>query len=165
MRQTQPLPQTPKNFIQSVTIIHLALALGQVLFIAVCLFLTQSTAINITDTSEIFLIIVPVMTTSLFFISSYLYNKQLAAGADGDLKKKALNYQTALIIRLALLEGPSLLSIVAYLLTGNFLYIIVSGVIILYFLYIRPSKANVLDAMELTYEQKLQFDKADEVMQ
>jgi len=54
-----------------------------------------------------------------------------------------------------------LFGIVVYMRTSNFLYLIISGVLMLYFLTQRPTKDKIENDLNLSYEDKIQFDSAD----
>lgn len=72
-----------------------------------------------------------------------------------------MQYQTALIIRFSLLNGASLFGIVCYMQTGNLLFIIISGLLALYFLSLRPTKDKIENDLNLSYEDKILFDSRD----
>jgi len=91
-------------------------------------------------------------------MSNFMFKKQLdLAVAKSSLNEKLGGYQTALIIRFALLEGPSLFGIVSYLLSGNLLFLAISGLIILYFITIRPTRDKVETDLNLDYQEKTEM--------
>ncbi|RWY57116.1 hypothetical protein [Mucilaginibacter gilvus] len=167
MSSNYNLPQTPTTFLRTITIIHLALAAGQVLFGIVVLSLNKRIIINVRDTRDPLVYAVPALAIICFVLSGFLYKKVLSGGIrpDSTLKGKLMMYQTALIIRLALLEGPSLFGIVAFFLTGSLFFLLISLVLIGYFIYIRPTKDNIEETLELTYAEKETFNRRDEYLQ
>lgn len=66
-------------------------------------------------------------------------------------------YQSATIVRLALLEGPSLFGIVGFLLTGNLIFLGISGALIACFIYQRPTRQKIEDDLNLSYEEKAEL--------
>ena len=58
-------------------------------------------------------------------------------------------YRAALILRYALLEGPSMFAIVVYLVTGGIIFILLAALIVFYFVTIRPNKENVIKDLDL----------------
>ena len=71
-------------------------------------------------------------------------------------------YQTALIIRCAFSEGASLLGIVAFLITGNLVYLLLTGLNIIYFIWIRPTKQKIEDELNLGYEEKADLESSQQ---
>jgi len=63
-----------------------------------------------------------------------------------------------MIVRLALLEGSSLFGIVVYQLTSNLLYLAISGIIILFFIIIRPTRDKIETDLNLDYRDKAELD-------
>ena len=158
----QNLPQTPKTFVRTITIIHLAMLLGQVLFVVVAYSITKSTTIDIKNTKDPFLFVVPIMAIGCFIASVFVFKSQINVAANKPtLKGKLMAYQTALIIQVALLQGASLFGIVVYEITRNFFYLLISILIILYFIIIRPTKDKITENLNLDYEDKMAFDSED----
>ncbi|SDT54711.1 hypothetical protein SAMN05216490_3982 [Mucilaginibacter mallensis] len=158
----QNLPQTPKTFLRTITIIHLALLVGQVIFSVLVFTITKSTFIDLTNTKDPFLFVAPILAVACFIASNFMYKLRLSEAINKPtLKGKLMGYQAALIIRCALLEGPSLFGIVTYMVTRNFLFLLISGLIILYFITIRPTKDKIANDLNLDYEDKMQFDSED----
>jgi hypothetical protein len=135
--------------------IHGALLVGQVLFGAAAFFVTKSTVINLKATSDPLFYIVPAFTLIGLFAGTFQFKQKLAGMATtGSLNEKLTIYQTALIIRYALTEGPALLGIVAYFSSGNLFYLIIAGIDVLYFIMIRPTRSKLEDDLGLSYEDK-----------
>lgn len=158
----QNLLQTPKTFLRTITIIHLAMLLGQALFAIVVFSLIKNTGIDLKDTKDPFLFVVPIMAIGCFTASVFVFKSKINEAANKPtLKGKLMAYQAAFIIQVALLQGASLFGIVVYDVTRNFLYLLISMVIILYFIMIRPTKEKITDSLNLDYEEKMQFDSED----
>ena len=86
---------------------------------------------------------------------SFLFTQQISKLDDkNSLKEKLAGYQTALIIRFAIAEGPSLLGIAGYMLSGNVIYLILVGINVLYFILIRPTKDQMAEDLNLTNADK-----------
>jgi len=71
-------------------------------------------------------------------------------------------YQAASLIKYALLEGPALLNIIWFSLTGNLLYLTIGGVMILFLFIQRPKAEKIEKELELKSDHKRQFYKLDE---
>ena len=71
-----------------------------------------------------------------------------------DLSYKMEQYRVALLVSYALIEGPSILGIVAFLLTGNIVFLSLSILIILLFFVNKPSKYKFSLDLELSGDEK-----------
>lgn len=145
---------SPKTFLKTIGIIHLALVVGQVLFGVVVFTQSHAISLNLKDTHDPFLLVVPIMAIGSFTASIIVFKQLLNAAANkATLTAKITAYQSALIVRFALLEGASLFGIVTFLLRGNLLFIGISGLIVLYFLILRPTKDKTQTDLNLSYEE------------
>jgi len=70
------------------------------------------------------------------------------------LSKKLADYRSALIVRWALVEGPSFFAIVSYLLTGNYLLLGFAIILIAIFILIMPSSSKLDSDLELSWQDK-----------
>ncbi|WP_158657208.1 hypothetical protein [Maribacter cobaltidurans] len=73
---------------------------------------------------------------------------------DVSLENKLKTYQTASIIKYALLEGPAFFAIVAYSLTGNALPLVIAICLVLYLAVQRPNLHKLMDTLPLTSDEK-----------
>jgi hypothetical protein len=162
MINKQSVVQNPNTFVKTISIIHLALIAGQIIFAAAAFMTTKNHTTSKSD--DVFIYVAPIMAFSGFAISNILF-KTLVNKIDGQspLKTKLAAYQSALIVRFALLEGPSLFAIVSFMLTGNLIFLGISGAIIAYFIYLRPTKQKTEDDLNLGYEEKAELDGAGKV--
>lgn len=162
MINKQPVVQSPNTFLKTISIIHLALIAGQIMFAAVTFMITNKTTTGQRD--NVFIYVVPIMAFTGLAVSNILF-KTLVNKIDGQspLKTKLAAYQSALIVRFALLEGPSLFAIVSFMLTGNLIFLGISGAIIAYFIYLRPTKQKIEDDLNLGYEEKAELDGTDKI--
>jgi hypothetical protein len=157
MISKQPLNQSAAQLVKTTSIIHLALTAGQILFAAITFIIPKKPTTNTGNDMLIF--IVPVMAISCFAAGHLLFKTLLdKIDVQSPLKAKLISYQSATIIRLALLEGPSLFAIVSFMLTGNMVFIGIAAAIILYFIYLRPSKQKIEDDLNLGYEEKAELN-------
>jgi hypothetical protein len=154
---------TPQGFIKSMSVIHLALLAGQVVFGIVAFAQSGKVYFGIRDTGDVLIFIVPVVAIGGFVAGYVLFQQQLIALRNkNSFGEKIIGYQTALIVRFALLEGPSLLAIVAYLLNGNLYYLSIAGLLVLYFLTLRPTLEKVENDLDLNFTERIEFlDKDD----
>lgn len=149
-----------KLYLKSLSIIHIALILGQVVFGVVCIVVTGKTEIILNPEGDVFFLIVPAAALSGMIGAVIIFKKFLEqASVKPNLGEKLVAYRTAIIVRYALLEGPSLFGIVIYYLNGNLFYLFISGFIILFFLTLRTTKEKLETDLKLDYKEKLELDK------
>lgn len=131
--------------IKALKIIHAAMTIGQVLFAAIIAFLVltglipgiEGSLANILLLVTVFFILFGTITSQLLFQS-----RLNLARKETTLPNKLAAYRSALIIRYALIEAPSLFTVIAALLTGNPLFLLLAGMIIVFFLTLYPSVAR-----------------------
>jgi hypothetical protein len=138
-------------------VIWAALVIGQVFFCLISVYLVKYGEMKVDqpDLTKILLYIVPIMAIICVFSSSYIFKLRLIALKDKtDLNAKFIDYRSALIVRWALLEGPSFFAIVSYLLTGNYFLLSLSMLIIIFFILIMPNKARLEADLELGWQDE-----------
>lgn len=150
--------QNPRRFLKAITTIHLAMLMAQVLFLIVVIYLNSTRGI-VQPSENIFLYVAPAIGVLGVLLSNLLFKSLLnKIKAKESLREKIMAYQAAILVRLALLEGPSLFGIITYLLTGNLLLLSVPVLLILYFLTLRPSKESVLNDLDLSFDHTREFN-------
>lgn len=152
------LKPTSEEYFKSLGIIHFALIAGQVLFglLSCFLELTKSLEPSTTDAKGVLIYIAPVLVLGGFLFSNILFKNRLKSiDRNSEIMLKLTDYREALIVRYALLEGPSLFSIVSYLLTGNIIFILSAAIIVLYFLTLRPTKEKAIRDLELNADEEM----------
>jgi hypothetical protein len=120
------------------------------IFMAVAFFTVNNNPPQ-SQSDDLFNIMVPVAIGFGLFMSGILF-KQLIGKIknDASFEKKLEAYRSAMIMRYALLEGPSIFSTVVYLLTGNMIFLAFSGVMILAFLMNMPSRDKATQDLNLS---------------
>lgn len=140
--------------IKTLQIIHLAMILGQVFFALIAFFLNKDRAASATEENELLLYIVPLIAAIGVIAGSFMFRKRLAVlSPAASLSEKHALYQGACIMRYAFLQGPSLFAIAIYLMTGNLVFLLFSGLLILYLIYLRPSENTIAETLGLTAEE------------
>jgi hypothetical protein len=149
-------PQTTRTYFLALQIVYYALIAGQVIFAFLTFYLIRSGLFDSeqTELRNIFIYIVPIFVVGGLLISHLMY-KSLLNNAKGNknLYDKLTTYRSALIIRYALLEGPSFFAIVVYLLTGDYLFLGMSGLVILVFFTLKPTVERAINDLELHSEE------------
>lgn len=162
----QNLQTTPKTFLRTISIIHLALNLGLILFGAVTFVINSGRNIFNYNTNDPFVIISPLLAIAGIAGGIFLFNRQVASAQDKDtLKGKLAIYQGALIQKYALVEGAAMFANVSYELSRNLYFLIITGLLILYFISIKPTKDRLETDLNLSYEDKIIFEGEDTPIQ
>lgn len=152
---------TPRNFIKTLSIIHFAMVSGPLLVGTI--FYMNTELINNGTQNDIFIYVFPLIALAGVFASKFLFNlfiKNLKSHET--LQAKLAGYQTASLIKFALIEGPAFLNIVWFSQSGNLLYLTIGGVLILFLFMQRPKAEKIETELELNSEHKRQFQKLDE---
>jgi uncharacterized membrane protein len=140
--------QSPLKTLRS---IFLALLAGQCLFMVAVLSITQNKGLSFNTAADPLLFVAPVIAIASLVAGPIISNKVLADAANKEtVREKLMVYQTAFIIRAALLEGASLLSIVSYMKSGNLFYIAIAGLMILIFITLYPTNDRVTAALGIS---------------
>lgn len=161
--QSQTPEITPESFLKTLSIIHYALLGGMILFMVVAYVKQGNHYFDFKNTKDVYIIVVPIMAIAAYFVGNLVFKQQLSAAANKDsLKEKLMGYQGAALIRLAFLEGAALFGIVAFMLTGNLFELLIATLLILYFITLKPTKEKVIRELNLSQEQRMQFENAEE---
>ncbi len=154
--------QTSKEYLRALMIVYVALIMGQVMFMAVSIYLNV-TAGSLAGPDESFASVMNIV--AIFFslggiLGGYFsFRKSLEkASVKENLNEKLQSYRAALIVRSALLEGPSFFGIVGYLLLGDYLLLIHPFVIIGIFFLWWPSKNRLQTELNLNGNEIAKLD-------
>lgn len=143
---------TSGGYFKSLKIVFYSLVIGQVLFGLISFFLvnTNNFKSDGADLKSVFIYIIPFFVLVGFLLSNLIFkNKLKAIDRKSGLMIKLNDYRSALVVRYAVLEGPSLFAIITYLLTGDTIFLLFAIFIILYFLTIGPNSNKAIRDLEL----------------
>lgn len=153
---------TPRSYIKTLTIIHYALLAGPMI-LGIVFYLNTALDLNGNTNNDIFVYIFPLIALGGIFGGNFTFKKLLLNSKKNDsLQHKLASYQTASIVKFALLDGPALLNIMWFSQTGNLLYLTIGMVLVLFLFMQRPTKIKIENDLELTGEHKRQFNKLNE---
>jgi divalent metal cation (Fe/Co/Zn/Cd) transporter len=151
---------TPKAYLNTLAFIHGALLVGILLFTVYIYATSEGFSVGFPKDNNVFVYLVPTIAVLSYFISNYLFYKQLKEIAKlNSLKGKLILYLKACIVRFAFLEGAAIFSIIAYRLNNNIFYLVISLLLILYLFKLRPSKNQVISDLGLNLEDQQDFQK------
>jgi hypothetical protein len=155
-------PLTPKSFLRILSLIHLAMV-GSVVIFGLMMFLqTQNQILSFNYSGDEMFLIVPFMAIAGIFAGNYLYKNILSGIASKNtLKEKLVGFQSASIIKYALLEGPAFLGIVAFITEGNQFFLLISLLLVGWLIIQRPTRDRVENDLMLEGALKSEFQQMD----
>ena len=144
------------DFFRQLNIFFFALLAGQIFFafVSVINVVILKNAFAANGLSEIFAFLIPVYAFSVVLAGSFIFKKRLAGIDRKETNARFEIYRSAFIVRLALIESSSFISFVAYLMSGDWIYLAFGLLIVVLFLFLRPLKEKVQSDMELSSEEK-----------
>ena len=135
--------QTIKSYFKMLSIIHLFLVLGIVLFGLVVIFIITDFQHqdNDSDLAKLFAYLVPGMIIAGIVAGILISTFKLNALKEiSDLNVKLKGYSEVLIIRYMLIEFPSLFALVVVFMTSNMIYLVYAGLLVVLLIIKRPTK-------------------------
>ncbi len=154
---------TSGEYFKSIKIIHIALLTGVVFFMAIS-FLLQLDGFGKVgkEVSNILLIIISIFSLFGIIASNIIFkNKVNEISKKSSLKIKMMDYRSALIVKLALIEGPSFFSVVAFLITGEYIFLGIALILIIVFLIYTPGRTKLKNDLALSKKESEIIDNPD----
>ncbi len=147
-----------KKSLQTLKILHLSLLAGPIAY-AVFAYLQKQSFNAQMDADSMFTYVVPITALIGYFAGTFLFQRRIQSIKKNDtLPTKLGTYQTALLVKYALLEGPAFLALVAYHLNGNALHFVIAISLIVYIYAQRPTKKQLFNELPLNLEERKSFD-------
>ena len=159
--------QTSKAYFNSLKIIHTAILTSQVILGIIFYYLNAASQENSSAESldKIFQIVIPILVAGGIIGSAVILRLKLKTiKVRTELKNKLGEYRNALIVGYAIMEGPSLFSLVCYYITGNILYLACAGLITLVFLINKPSKYIAANDLDLNTNERALIEDPDAII-
>ena len=153
-----------KQYLNTLTIIHLALLMGQLMFAVVNYVLISSGSYvsEGEDLRGLFMFVVPLLAISGVIAAKFIPRMQLPAiQAKESLGAKLMDYRTLCIMKYAFMEGAALVALVAYLLTTEIFFMGVAGVMMVVFFLEKPSKHKIVMDLALSPDEKNILDNPE----
>ncbi len=143
-----------QRFIQTLKLIHVSLVVGLAIF-SVFAFMQNKDFNADINTNSTLLYIVPIAALIGYFGSQLLFRKMLSNVQTSDSLQLKLNkYQTASIIKYALIEGPAFIALFVYYATGNALPLVIALCLLAYLFVQKPTKDKIINSLDLTSDQR-----------
>ena len=157
--------QTSKEYFKGLSILHGALAIGQVLIGGILYYISGDEDENAINLLQIFTYVVPLLLVGGLLGSTFL-SKRLIEKAKSlpDLKDKLGSYRGALIVKWALMEGPTLIAMMAFFLTSNLNFLIMAGAMLAFFVTTNPSISKTIQDLSLSRDEQVLLGRPDEIV-
>ncbi|MDF1546756.1 MAG: hypothetical protein P1P88_02965 [Bacteroidales bacterium] len=145
------------QFIPTLKVIHIALIMGQLVFAGVVIFLENNgTAGMARDLGNIFLFLALIFTGGGIFGSRAFYKYRITfITPDMPFEEKLSNFRIALITKYAILEAPSFIALVGFLITANYLILLFAGLVVAVFVMEAPTLEKISLELKLSDEEKI----------
>ena len=146
-----------KTYFKTLQIIHFALLGGQLVMMGVFAFLIRYHLVEIDNSFPTNFIYITLLLPALGVIgSNFLFKTLLKRIPDNaPIKEKLASYQSALFVRYAVLEMPTLLLLVLYFLCGNQFLILAALLAAAYFFMMKPSETSLIEDLEISPNELL----------
>jgi len=159
------MKQNFHEYLKGPKFLAFSLIIGPVLIGLVIYYVNMGTEIGSKEYIEAFDLVLPLLAAAAILSSQYNYRRLMKGiTIDMDLKTKLTNYRAAFIVRFAILEGAALVSIIAFFLNANTLYLIYAGLCILAMIAYRPDKRSILADVPLTENDKQRIEDSNEII-
>ncbi len=137
------------GFFKSLYIIFGALFIGQALMMGV-LYFTMSPSNADTHSFDLFETILPLVMLSMIALGYYFFNLQRKTWTEvSDLNLKKSAYRSGSIVKWALFEGVTIMSLICYLISGKESFLFLSAISLIHFAVHFPSRNRVLRELSL----------------
>lgn len=145
---------TPASSLKGINVIFFGLLFGMVSMGSIIYVINPTENFDFNFKNPLLIIMMVVIIAGVF-ASGFLYNTLKSKIETKDsLQDKIAKIQQALIIKFALIEGPALLGIILFLVESNLAFLMLSVLMILYFVTLKPSKNKLADDMNLTSQER-----------
>jgi hypothetical protein len=131
-----------KEQLKVTRLIYVTLGSGQIILFVIVLILIENTIVGPNrDLDELFRFLIPAVGFVAMVMSHRIYIYKISnLKMDIDLIAKSVKYRNYKIAQWAMTEFASLISLAGFLITGNYLYVIVFLFLIGFFILNRPSE-------------------------
>jgi Flp pilus assembly protein TadB len=161
---TTPLPaDKPKNSLRAILIFYIAMIIGCISFAVITVAVTAirgGIAVVDKQYGSILLGIAAIAAAICLFVARQNYNKAITNAKDSliPLPDKLNIYRGTLIKYMALCDFPALFSIILFFISGNYLLLLVTGVMLIAMLVKFPTVTRVVAELELGSQEQQELE-------
>lgn len=154
------LPASSKETLRAIKILFYFLFIGVVFSTAVVFILIQIQGPLLPDKSvnREFLVVTLFLTAACLTISNTLYKKRInAAMLTLPLLQKLEIYRAALVLYMSLCETAAILTVIAFYMTGEFMFLVIIGAILVSMLMRRPENFKFFNELQLDSKEQMEL--------
>lgn len=158
--------QNGHQYIKSQLTLYWALLFGLLAISAILYYLNSSSELEDGDPiiSRYYWLAV-LFAGSTGFLGYFVFNKKIMKIPKSDeLNQKLIQYRSYLIGRYAMWEGTGLVCVVFYFLSNDLRFLLLTGFMILLFLFFKPSYERLEEDLQLSSEEKNKMEDPNEVV-
>lgn len=149
---------TSKTYLNTLIFIHSAMLLGILSFTVFIYATGEGFLVDFPKDHNTFVYLVPTIAILSYFISNYVFGKQLKdLTKPNSLKNKLVLYLQACVVRFSFIEGSAILSTIVFRLDNHIFYLVISLLLILYLFKLRPTKKKIIIDLKLSLEEQQFF--------
>jgi hypothetical protein len=154
----------PKADLRAMQILCAALMIGVIFFAAISVGVVILNGEPIAPKEEllfqVLLYTAVVIAVAGIVASRVLYTKKLAVikNENKPLPDKLNQYRALLLLYMAICEGAALFSVIVFFLTGNFVVLIITAVMLLVMFSKMPTKQKLITELSLDWKEQQEFE-------
>ena len=141
------------NDLKAIRILYIALLISQIVFATIVIVLVETGIVSIhNDSLNLSLqIAVLVLIAAAIPASIFLFRKRLSEISPQDeFTVKFKKYREALILKMALCQGPVMFTIIAYFISDDHFFLWIIILLIINFMFIYPSQNKIVQQLQLS---------------
>ncbi|MBS1520171.1 MAG: hypothetical protein JST50_04180 [Bacteroidetes bacterium] len=147
---------TPDSALKTLVFTHIALLAFQMLFAIIAFAQTTRMYFGVMNMDDQFVFIAPVLALGGFFGGYLIFKKQKYVLSEKEnIQERLTGYQSVLITRFVLIQGPAIFAIVAYILSGNIFFLFITGVMSAYFIFLRPTREKIESDLRFSFDSPM----------
>lgn len=152
-----------KSEIKSLRVLYLALLTGQVLFVIISFVVVKfNDALPVNENfSRVLQIIALGVAAAAFFIGYNIFKKRIKGIHEAGyitMERKIEQYRAVSIMRWALMEGSTLFSIIGFIITSNYAFVILAALMLFFFAGLNPTKDKLVRDLQLKKSEIANLD-------
>lgn len=151
------------QYIKTLSFLHVVITATPLIMGVLFYFQAEGRTLFLSPTMDIPLALVTAVGLFGALLGEFLFKRMTRVlSQEIGLKEKLGRYQTASIMKYALIEGAALFAMVSFSNTGNGLYAIIGLLLVVHLVLQRPNLAKIGQRLRLKGEEKAQFAKIDQ---
>jgi len=163
MSKPASLLPTPKGSLRITLVLFTAIVVSVLIFMLIALFIEQTKGPlmpQLNKYTTIFTGLMAVLLIVCFLVAKRVFNKGIAAAKNSlnPLHGKLNQHRLSLIRYLVICEIPAIVSIVLFMLTGDFIFQVFAAIFLGFMLALTPVSRRVVALLELDGQQQKELE-------